>query len=237
MKKIRVGCCGFTVGREKYYKDFKVVEIQKTFYQPPQEKTAEKWRNEAPSDFEFTLKAWQLITHSPKSPTYRKLKLEIPEKEKKNYGFFKPTDGVFQAWEKTEKIASILKARAIVFQCPKSFEPTGENIKNFERFFKKIKRKKYLFAWEPRGDWEEKKIIKLCGKLNLIYCVDPFKNTPYPQKIGYLRLHGRGGYRYKYTNSDLKELKKICGRFPEVYCMFNNVYMWDDALRFKKMIS
>ena len=34
------------------------VEIQKTFYQPPQEKTEEKWRNQAPSDFEFTLRAW-----------------------------------------------------------------------------------------------------------------------------------------------------------------------------------
>ncbi len=237
MQEIKVGCCGFAAAREKYYKNFGVVEIQQTFYQPPQEKTAEKWRNEVPSDFEFTLKAWQLITHPPKSPTYRKLRLRILEKEKENYGFFKPTDEVFQAWEKTEKIASILKTKTIVFQCPKSFEPTQENIKNLEKFFKKIKRKDFLFAWEPRGDWEERKVIKLCDRLELIYCVDPFKNKPYPQKCGYLRLHGRDGYRYKYTDSDLNNLKKLCGSFPKVYCMFNNIYMWEDALRFRKMIT
>ena len=38
--EIKVGCCGFPVSREKYYKNFDVVGIQQTFYQPPQEKTA-----------------------------------------------------------------------------------------------------------------------------------------------------------------------------------------------------
>jgi uncharacterized protein YecE (DUF72 family) len=143
---------------------------------------------------------------------------------------------VLQAWEKTESIASILRAKLIVFQCPKSFEPTDENIKNLERFFKRIKRKNYPLACEPRGSWEEKKIFQLCEKLDLIYCVDPFKNRPYSQKIAYLRLHGKGGYRYKYQNSDLEELRNICANFPQVYCMFNNVYKWEDALRFQEMI-
>jgi len=35
MARILVGCCGFPVGREKYYKTFKGVEIQQTFYQLP----------------------------------------------------------------------------------------------------------------------------------------------------------------------------------------------------------
>lgn len=236
MQETKVGCCGFAGARGNYYSDFSVVEIQQTFYQPPQEKTAEKWRNEAPSDFEFTLKAWQLITHSPQSPTYRKLKSAIPDEKKKNYGFFKPTDEVFQAWENTEMIASILKAKVIVFQCPGSFTPISENEKNLERFFKKIKRKDFLFAWEPRGDWEERKVIKLCDRLELIYCIDPFKNKPYQQNIGYFRLHGKGGYKYRYTDSELKELKNLSSKYPRVYCMFNNVYMWEDSLRFRKTI-
>jgi uncharacterized protein YecE (DUF72 family) len=38
----------------------------------------------APKEFEFTIKACQLITHDPKSPTYRKAGITIPEsKEKK----------------------------------------------------------------------------------------------------------------------------------------------------------
>ncbi|MHC1610664.1 MAG: DUF72 domain-containing protein [Candidatus Methanospirareceae archaeon] len=36
---------------------------------------AERWRLRAPKEFEFTVKAWQLITHEPTSPTYRKARL------------------------------------------------------------------------------------------------------------------------------------------------------------------
>ena len=247
--RIKIGCCGFPVTKDKYFKNFEVVEIQQTFYQPPEEKTVLKWREAAPDDFEFTIKAWQLIMHGPSSPTYRRLKLKIPESKKKNYGFFKPSDEVWEAWEKTEKIAQILKSKIIVFQCPPSFEPDAENKKNLGKFFKRIQRKNYLLVWEPRGRWERKEISSLCEKLNLVPCVDPFKNEPLPCKIGYFRLHGKTGYRYKYTDSDLEELKKMV-RFPLrqdppqvkknynlVYFMFNNIFMFEDALRFQKIMA
>jgi uncharacterized protein YecE (DUF72 family) len=255
--KIKIGCCGFPVAKDKYYKNFKVVEIQQTFYQPPEEKTVLKWREQAPHGFEFTLKAWQLITHEPSSPTYRRLKLKIPQSKKRDYGFFKPTDEVWEAWEKTEKIASILESKIIVFQCPPSFEPNSENKKNLEKFFKTIKRKDYLLVWESRGKWESKEISSLCEKLDLVPCVDPFKlvvskanlNEPFPSKIGYFRLHGKTGYRYKYTDSDLRKLTKIVRshlwqdspnfekNYNLVYFMFNNVYMFEDVLRLQKMIK
>jgi uncharacterized protein YecE (DUF72 family) len=233
---IKVGYCGFPVSRKKYYENFKVAEIQQTFYHPPEEKTVEKWRDTAPLDFEFTLKAWQLITHPHSSPTYRRLKLVIPEAKKKNYGFFKPTEEVFQAWEKTENIAQILKAKIIVFQCSASFQPTSKNKRNLEKFFNTIKRKDYVFVWEPRGKWERKEISAICKKPDLLPCVEPFNNEPFPGKIGYFRLHGKTGYRYKYTDTDLRELKAKAKGFDLVYFMFNNVYMFEDALNYKRMI-
>lgn len=121
---IKLGCCGFPVARKRYYRQFKAVEIQKTFYQPPKPETAQRWREEAPEDFEFTLKAWQLITHPPQSPTYRRAKVEIPQSKRENYGYFRPTDEVFGAREKTRRIAQALKAKLIIFQCPASFKPT-----------------------------------------------------------------------------------------------------------------
>jgi uncharacterized protein YecE (DUF72 family) len=51
-----------------------VVEVQQTFYEPPADTTIRRWRARAPAAFEFTLKAWQLITHEPSSPTFRRLK-------------------------------------------------------------------------------------------------------------------------------------------------------------------
>ena len=82
--EIRIGNCGY--GRTKkpdYAARLNCVEIQHTFYKPPQVKTLEGWRSEMPEGFEFTLKAWQFITHEGESPTYRRLKRELTEKERK----------------------------------------------------------------------------------------------------------------------------------------------------------
>lgn len=127
--KIRIGCCGFPVSRKRYYSTFDVVEVQKTFYEPPQLKTVQRWRDSAPEGFEFTLKAWQLITHTPKSPTYRRLRTPVPAGREGNFGSFKPTDEVFEAWRRTREIATLLRTRVVVFQCPASFAPTDGNKK------------------------------------------------------------------------------------------------------------
>lgn len=237
-EKVKIGCCGFPVRKDKYYQNFNLVEVQKTFYQPPNTTTAEKWRKEAPPNFEFTLKAWQLITHLPSSPTYRKLTHQIPDDLKETYGFFKPTENVLSAWKKTREIALILKAEIIVFQCPASFIPNKDNKKNLMEFFQKIKRENFTFVWEPRGKWKEEEIKSICKDLNLIHCVDPFKDKPAVRgKINYFRLHGKGGYRYRYTDGELQYLKKLCTNAPITYVMFNNVYMFQDALRFKDILQ
>ena len=74
---MKVGCCGFPGGMRSYFSRFEIVEVQQTFYQPPRMETALRWRREAPADFEFAIKAWQLITHPPSSPTYRRARVEI----------------------------------------------------------------------------------------------------------------------------------------------------------------
>ncbi|HEY0528028.1 MAG TPA: DUF72 domain-containing protein, partial [Gemmatimonadaceae bacterium] len=66
---IKLGMCGFTIGAAAYYKKFRVVEVQQTFYDPPPIATLERWRGDAPHDFEFTMKAWQVITHLGTSRT------------------------------------------------------------------------------------------------------------------------------------------------------------------------
>lgn len=233
--KTFVGCCGFPVNKKEYFKNFGVVEIQQTFYQPPEKvETIKKWREEASSNFEYTLKAWQLITHLPTSPTYRKLKITIPENTKKNYGYFKPTDEVFSTWNKIDKIASILNSKIIIFQCPASFLPSKQNKDNIKKFFNKIQRKNYIFVWEPRGEWTDKDILHICKELDLVHCVDLFKNKPLYGKIRYYRLHGRTGYNYKYTNKDLGYLMKVIdtNKGLDTYVMFNNTNMYKDALKF-----
>jgi len=190
MDEIKVGCCGFSKGKRKYIEKFRLVEIQKTFYKPPLTGTAQKWREQSPEDFEFSLKAWQEITHLPSSPTYRKAALQIPPSKEGNYGFFKPSEETFKAWEKTQDIARILKAKVIVFQCPAKFNPNTENIENMRYFFTNIDRGDFIFVWEPRGEWRKDDIVALCQDLDLVHCVDPLENEAAYGEIKYFRLHG-----------------------------------------------
>jgi uncharacterized protein YecE (DUF72 family) len=123
-REIKVGCCGLRLARGEYFLRFPVVEIQHTFYQPPQAATLERWRSEAPRGFEFTLKAWMLITHEAKSPTYRRLKRPLSEAERGECGAFRPTQTVRWAWEETLAAARALRAKRVLFQCPASFAPS-----------------------------------------------------------------------------------------------------------------
>jgi len=235
-RQIKVGCCGFATAQKTYFDLFKVIEIQQTFYQLPEIKTAEKWRSAAPPGFEFTMKAWQLITHVPSSPTYRRLRERIDPGKADRYGGFRPTREVVEAWKRTAEFAKTLGASIIVFQCPASFRPLEQNAKNMRTFFGEIDREGFTFAWEPRGAWPNDLVRKLCEELNLIHCVDPFKNEPLFGAIDYFRLHGITDYVYTYTDKELEILRKKMSEKP-TYVMFNNNTMKEDALRFMKILG
>lgn len=233
--KIRVGCCGFPVSKSEYFSTFPVVEIQQTFYQPPEIKTARKWKAEAPGDFEFLIKAWQIITHNRTSPTYKRLK-KGPGNPK-NYGSFKNTRETREAWETTAEFAETLGATGILFQCPPSFSPTTENISNLREFFINIKPGGFSLLVELRGEWQTKQIESICSQLGLIPALDPFSREIPKSDIGYFRLHGKGGYRYVYTEEDLAQLVRICSGFTTGYCLFNNISMFSDARRFLELLK
>ncbi|HEY64855.1 MAG TPA: DUF72 domain-containing protein [Caldilineae bacterium] len=234
--ELKIGCCGFARGRATYFKRFSLVEIQQTFYKPPQLATVQRWRAEAPADFEFTLKAWQLITHEPSSPTYRKARLKL-DAPLDHYGAFRPTSEVLAAWDRICEIARALDARIVVLQCPASFTPTEEHIRNLSTFLSTIDRRGLMLAWEPRGDWPPELVRELCEAHRLIHVVDPFQGLPVTAGTAYFRLHGRTGYRYRYTDEDLRRLVTWCQDFQVVYCLFNNVSMWDDALRLLEYVG
>ena len=232
-----VGCCGWAEAQPRYVEHFRAIEIQTTFYQPPAPEVARRWKSLAPAGFRFCMKAWQLITHTCSSPTYRRLKSPISEEERELFGSFRPTEQVRLAWERTRDIARVLEARVIVFQCPKSFAPTRENLRNLATFFRDLERDGRLFAWEPRGEeWRPDLVRGVCADNDLVHCVDPFQSEPVYGEALYWRLHGKAGYRYRYTDEDLDELAGMLEARSALpgprYVMFNNIYSKDDAGRF-----
>lgn len=232
-----IGCCGWSEAKVKYFADFPVVELQSTFYEPPAEALASKWRGLAPDSFQFCLKAWQLITHAASSPTYRKLKSTLSPAEYELVGFFRPTEQVALAWERTAEIARALRAAVVLFQCPASFRPEPENLRNLRRFFSEMKRERFKVAWEPRGAWPTDLVSGLCRELDLLHCIDPFGTAGTETAAPYWRLHGRGSYSYRYSDADLDELIHMLQKTGGTqYILFNNIWMKEDSLRFGQRV-
>lgn len=241
MSSIKLGCGGFPVGRAQYFRRFPTVEIGSSFFNLPKIATAENWKNDAPAGFEFSLKAWQLITHPPSSPTYEKLTGKIEQKGLDRCGFFKPTDEVARAWNKTAEVARALGASFIIFQTPGAFYANANHLRDLYRFFKDAERGPWSFVWEPRGEWDDALIKKVCSDLDLIHGVDPLVRPSLRGRVHYYRLHGRQDGRktshgYEYTEGDFSKIFDAC-QGKTAYLYFNNMKMYWDALKFQKVME
>ncbi|MCD6325272.1 DUF72 domain-containing protein [Candidatus Bathyarchaeota archaeon] len=222
---IKIGCCGYPVGRKRYQETFRLVEINRTFYRVPKISTVIKWRREAPADFEFTVKAHQDISHK------YKLKLE----------------DALEPFETMKTICRNLAAKILLIQTPASFKP--DRLEDAEDFFKSIRREELIVVWETRGPlWEDEetreRLRSILESLDVPHVTDPFRTLPvYSSSVAYLRLHGSGSrmYYYQYSDEELSELHRIVKSLEsngrEVYVLFNNLSMFEDASRFLSFIE
>jgi uncharacterized protein YecE (DUF72 family) len=232
---LHVGCAGFALPQRRYHQDFDLVEVQQTFYQPPRVATAEKWRAAAPNHFQFAIKAWQLITHEPTSPGYRRLTTPIPPSHRGRYGGFRLTDEVLAAWDVTRAVGLALRAPIVLFQTPPSFTPTQAHRRDLERFFGRIPRDFLRLFWEPRGLWEPKEAAALCRELELGHCIDPLQQKPTEGEVAYFRLHGLGANAERYGELELEKVLLACADRAVAYVIFNNRDMASDAARFSAL--
>lgn len=208
-----------------YAAHFSVVEVNSTFYRLPKPQTAQRWRelaDEVDPHFEFTVKVNREVTHRDR---FR-------------------GEAAREAFAQTVAIARLLRARLLLLQCPPSFGPTPENQRRLREFLAQVDREGLTLVWEPRGAWSEvpQLVAELCRELSLIHCTDPFSRWPVTSgDTLYLRLHGAPPgermYYYRYSDDDLKWLLRSLARLSasEVYLLFNNVYMTQDALRLKRL--
>ena len=236
MTPVRVGLCGAGMALTSYAERFRVLEVQQTFYEPPREATLRRWRAGVPPAFEFTIKAWQLITHEARSSTYRRLRTPLTAEERTQVGGFRWTPVVARAWDTTLNCASILQATAILLQCPASFRPTEPAVARLREFLSKAPRPAGVrLLWEPRGPWPDELVRELCEELDLTHAADPFLR-PSLTPTAYYRLHGITGARHVYTDAELAHLAKTVDAGP-AYVMFNNMPRAADAGRFNRLVA
>jgi uncharacterized protein YecE (DUF72 family) len=187
--------------------------------------------------FEFTLKAWQLVTHAETSPTYRRLKRALTAEELSGAGGFRDTKAVRLGWEETLACAKILRATKIVFQCPASFRPTDENVANLRGFFGRIAAGPGMrFLWEPRGNWPEATVRGICEELDLTHVVDAVRARTTTTGFAYFRV-GAAGQRNAYTDGQLSGLARTAARFDTACVLFNHMPRVPDGRRFQSLLG
>ncbi|MFQ6069902.1 MAG: DUF72 domain-containing protein [Candidatus Aminicenantales bacterium] len=189
-----------------YAGNFSTVEINMTFYRFPRTEILKGWMEKTPPDFRFTLKANRQITH------------------------FKKIKGVKNEVRYFYILADSLKEKlgCILFQLPPSITC---DLKLLEEFLSTLS-PEYKNVIEFRHQsWYEKRVYDLLAAHNVAFCTVSSAKVPddvvETSTTAYLRFHGiTGGYRYKYTEEELKEwaekIKKI--KAKECYIYFNNDY-------------
>lgn len=188
-----------------YAKKFDTVEINYSFYRWPQEKTLLKWYNEAPTNFQFTMKVPKTITHIRKFH-------EVGEKVQE---FYKLTDLLQE------------KAACYLFQAPPSMQFTEKNFVKLEQFCKTLdKARKNVIEFRDESWWNEE-VYDLLKKYQVIFCITSGLGMPndiiVTTKIAYFRFHGES-YATEYSKKELEYYAEIMQKLAceQVYAYFNN---------------
>jgi len=234
---VRVGLCGWTISQSSYVRRFPLVEVQHTFYEPPADAVLARWRAQVPADFEFTIKAWQLVTHESGSPTYRRMKRPLHADARGQVGAFLTTPPVLAGWRRTLECARVLRASAVLLQCPRSFRPSAENVARLRTFVSQVEQPAGRLLWEPRGEWSAQLLTELCAELGLVHVVDPMQTETVTPDQTYYRLHGTTGSRHVHTDGELRRLRDLVDGRSSPYVMFNNLPRVGDAERFLALLQ
>jgi uncharacterized protein YecE (DUF72 family) len=225
---------------EDYGRRFPAIELQSTFYRLPRVSTAERWRKIAPN-LVFTLKAFQGITHPADSPTWRRSRKELEGVDPAEVGFLRVSKFTRRVWEKTEQLAELLDAKAIVIQLPPKYDYSTKNVLRLREFLSTVSTERIPAVEFRHTSWfgrlhEARAVV---APWDGIIVTDPLKMNPPNQPFQYYRMHGSDGlvnYRHRYTKEELERLGRSV-RGKKAYVFFNNLAMKEDAEGFLRMTS
>lgn len=194
--------------------------MNSTFYQIPLLKEVEEWRKLVPSDFKFSVRAHQSITH--------KYKLQ-------------PVEEVLEAFERMKQICGKLNAEVMHLQVPSSFELTKTSIINLRNVLSSVSLQKLRLALEIRGVRSSQlppELLNTMREYNIVHCTDLSRGEmpAYESDILYTRLFGKGKHNvYQPTDEELSEIdnEASSGKSEKIAMSFHFVRMYKDAARLK----
>jgi len=217
-----------------FSKYFDTVEVNYTFYNLPQTKTVDKWREQTADDFVFALKISQYITHNNRLSRVKTA-----------------TKKFLRRYQHLEE-----KAGPVLLQLPPSLEADAELLKDFlqdaEDDRKELDLDPLPLAFEFRDEsWYSEEITDLLSEYDACLVFGHSSKYPYPEeepltssRFVYFRLHGpEKMYGSEYGEERLKKWKDKIEKYGEnrdVYVYFDNDqhgYAAKDAFALKAMIE
>ncbi|WP_456370267.1 DUF72 domain-containing protein [Thermodesulfatator atlanticus] len=254
MKKIYVGTCGQVISLKKFFDHYSALEINATFYRFPSQKQIRNWKTHLKAGKEkgayLSLKAHQIFTHPLRSPTWKRseFKLEDLKKEKDKIGCLKLNELTLTFLERTKELCTELGIDFVLFQLPSFCREEKEHFANFLAKARDVLPTR--IGLEIR--WQDQRLLEdLWQNIQIVPVFDPFlandlRKSFFPKlSFLYLRLHGKKdktgkiNYKHRYSDEELLKLKDwvFAAKAQKICLLFNNVYMRDDTLRFRKIIE
>ena len=237
-----------------YAKQFPLVEVDSTYYTPPNERNSELWSQRTPDGFTFNIKAFSLLTQHPTKPSalYKDLR---PEGVTKNlYLRDVPESTVDAVWERflgaLEPLHAAGKLGALLFQFPQWF-PIGRGNKHYILECKE-RCQPYRICVEFRNktwlsEQNQAETLDFLTSYGVPYvCVDMPQGHPSSvppvlaatADLAVVRFHGHSDkwtsrdiyerFGYRYSTTELREwapkVRNLADQAKETHVLMNNCY-------------
>jgi uncharacterized protein YecE (DUF72 family) len=233
---LRIGCIDFPIPPSRYFRKWDLVEIEQTFVRAPGDGTVKRWLRESDEGFEFVVAVSPLVTFGPGSQHFHYQPAPTKSQWRK-YAPFAATKEVGAAFDESVALAKELGAKILLFQTPADLVPDKSLLRAMRHFFEKTDRQKRRWIWEPKGGWDLTEAIAMADDLRLTLCVDPLLHPPPDYEFAYCHLPGPAGFRSRYEEEALLKLRDLCRGYEEIYCLFGNIDMNNDATRFHQLVQ
>jgi uncharacterized protein YecE (DUF72 family) len=223
-----------------YSQYFNTVEINSSFYRPPNKFAARAWAGKVPDDFRFTAKLWQKFTH-PKMF------------EQATGQSWRVQDEDFDVFaEGMDPLGEVGKLGPLLAQFPASFRPDAATLEYLEDLIRRMRGAGFRLAVELRHrEWTESEsaaairaFMEQEGVAWVMIDEPRFKTSirhvPLTSDTAYFRFHGRNyknwwrhgeaedRYNYLYTPEEQRhiasDVREMAARTSETYAFYNNHY-------------
>ena len=237
-----------------YARQFPVVEVDSTYYGPPNEQTTRLWAERTPKHFTFNIKAFSLLTGHPTkvSSIYKDLR---PDTDKKNvYPGDLPPQAYEEVWTRflsaLDPLVEAGKLGALLFQFTPWFGIRKSNKEYMLEVAHRCKPLRPVFelrnaSWFERGNADETLDFLRAHKLPFVSVDMPqgYKNSIPPvvaatADLAVVRFHGHSDkwtskdihekFGYEYSPQELAEwaprLKELAAQTETTQVFMNNCY-------------